>query len=520
MAAYFVQKYIRRCVWLAGCSAFLVALPADTILQVTEPKFVPADGAQFGLHQLPASSPQADLVAFSSHSAALVADDTNNLPDIFVWSRSTGQVRLLSVGTNGAANGASFDPALSKDGRFVAFVSTASNFLPDTNKVEDVFLANVATGETELISVPQQTAARKLSSTRYATISEDGRYVAYASARTDLLASGTSTRDHVLIRDRVAGETIWANSTLETSVVTARPLALRESRLWFFSNTNLYQFDLATGGVKLFGKSSADPAFNSDGSRVALQVLSTSVNTVSWYDSATGETNVVFQSSINRSRVYHTLSMADTGAIAFMAAHPDDTNRTTDVYVALPGGDPAAPVWVSSIPTPADTTVAASGPIISPDGKRVYFKFTTISKLNFSRQSQLYLRDLSAPASELIATGSYFSKMIATPAGPLVLGGAGDFSFASGSDETDLALLLPPPSAPPEVSLRIGRVTQGWRISFQKIPNFTPKVQATDALDPAAWADTPIAPEDGGTEWIVTDPSTANQRFYRLLVSP
>jgi hypothetical protein len=513
---------IARWIVIASAAFFggVFSVRAADFTQISEPKFTPTDGVQFGLHRLPALSPHADLVAFSSHSAALVNNDTNNLPDIFVWSRSTGQVRLLTIGTNGAANGASFDPSLSKDGRFVTFVSTASNFLADTNKVDDVFLANLAAGEIELISIPQQDAARRLSTTRYATISEDGRYVAYASGRADLLASGTSTRDHVLVRDRVNGETIWANSTLESSVVTARPLALRESRLWFFSSTNLYQFDLATRGLKFFGKSSVDPAFNSDGSKVALQTLTSLSNIVSWYDSATGSTNVVYLGGTNRTRVNHSISMADNGAIAFMAPNVNDTNRTTDVYVALPGGDPAAPFWASSIATPADTTVAASAPMISPDGKRVYFKFTIISKLNATRYEQLYVRDLSADSPESIASGSYFSKMVWTPAGPLVIGGSGDFSFATASDETDLALLVAPTTTPPEISLQIGRVAAGWRISFQKIPNVSPKVQAADALAPGAWTDTGLTPEDGGAEWFVTNPSTSNQRFYRLLVSP
>src|SRR6185436_14903747 len=197
-----------------------------------------------------------------------------------------------------------------------------------------------------------------------------------------------------------------------------------------------------------------------------------SANVVAWYDSATGSTNVVYTGVTNRVRTYHSLTMADNGAIAFMAAKLDDTNRTTDVYVALPGGDPANPTWVSSLSTPADATVAASGPMISPDGKRVYFKFTTISKLNGTRAVQLYVRDLSADAPELIAAGSYYSKMVWTPSGPLVLGGSGDFLFQTPSTPTDLAL-LPVAAAPPEVSLRIARIAAGWQISFEKIPNIT-----------------------------------------------
>jgi hypothetical protein len=506
---------------LAIWFAMIGGIVAAEITHVSQPNFTPADGVEFGLHRLPAVSPHADLVAFASHSAALVENDTNNLPDVFLWSRSSGQVRLLTVGTNGGANGASYDPALSKNGKFVAFVSTASNFLPDTNKLDDVFIANVATGEIELVSLRLQTAATRLGSTRFTTISEDGRYVAYLTARNDVLAASGSTRDHVVVRDRVDGQTIWVNPTLEGTTGTAKPLAVRESRLWFFSQTNVYRFDLANRSLKLFGPSSVDPAFTSDGSKIALQLVTARTNVVSWYDTATGETNVVFTAPTNRVVRYDSISTADNGAIAFMAAHPDDTNRTTDIYVASPGGDPASPLWISSIPAPDDSTVAASGPMISPDGTRVYFKFTTISKLDSTRRIELYVRELSAATPELIASGSYFSKMVWTPSGPLVIGGSGDFGFQTPSDETDLALLPMAAGPPPDVKLQIARVAAGWRISFEKIPNATPKLQSTDVLDlTTIWNDTGLSLEDAGTEWIATDPTTMNQRFYRLLVSP
>jgi Tol biopolymer transport system component len=494
---------------------------APGVVQLTEPKFSPADGVEFGLHRLPASSPHSDLVAFSSHSAALVDNDTNNLPDIFLWSRSTGQVRLLTVGTNGGANGASFDPALSADGQFVAFVSTASNFLPDTNKIDDVYIANVATGEIELVSVRQQLAGAKISATRNTVINEDGRYVAFTAARADLLPSGTSTREHVLIRDRQAGETIWANSTLEgTSSFVGRPVALHGSNLWFFWGTNFYQFDIPSRTATRIEVSSVEPAFSSDFSKVALQKVSSRTNAVMVADIVSSSVKILFTDVTNRVSRYDAISISDNGLVAFMAADATDTNRTADVYVVDSTVDPPPPpTLVSSIPTPSDSTVMASSPMISPDGKRVYFKFTTISTLNGARQADLYVRDLAASTPELVASGSYFSKLIRTPTGPLVLGGSGAFSFATGSDETDLAL-LPYPAAALEIPLRIARNGSDWRISFEKIPNTTPKVQTTDSLSPPIWTDLSITPEDGGTEWIVLDPANLNQRFYRLQVSP
>ena len=93
------------------------------------------------------------FVAFESIASNLVAGDTNNLADVFVrdtcvggpggCTPSTVRVSVDSAGAEG--NGGSFSPSISADGRFVAFASIASNLVAgDTNNAVDVFLA--ATG--------------------------------------------------------------------------------------------------------------------------------------------------------------------------------------------------------------------------------------------------------------------------------------------------------------------------------------------------------------------------------------
>jgi Tol biopolymer transport system component len=81
-------------------------------------------------------------VVFESESAVLVADDTNGASDVFVRDRWLAQTRRVTVGANGAqANGASDQPTISADGRFVAFGSRASNLVSgDTNGVYDLFV--------------------------------------------------------------------------------------------------------------------------------------------------------------------------------------------------------------------------------------------------------------------------------------------------------------------------------------------------------------------------------------------
>ena len=86
------------------------------------------------------------FVAFASYASNLVPGDTNggsdNEPDAFVHDRQTGRTTRVSVGPNGRqSNSSSYQPALSADGRFVAFQSGASNLVPgDTNDIWDVFV--------------------------------------------------------------------------------------------------------------------------------------------------------------------------------------------------------------------------------------------------------------------------------------------------------------------------------------------------------------------------------------------
>jgi len=74
----------------------------------------------------------------------LVPGDTNGTADIFVFDRKTGTTELVSVANDGTeGNGFSFIPAISANGRYVAFQSNASNLVPgDTNNAADIFVAS------------------------------------------------------------------------------------------------------------------------------------------------------------------------------------------------------------------------------------------------------------------------------------------------------------------------------------------------------------------------------------------
>jgi Tol biopolymer transport system component len=156
----------------------------------------------------PAISADGRFVAFSSDASSLVTGDGNNARDVFVRDRRTGTTRRVSVSSAGAeGNGESLNGALSASGRFIAFDSLASNIVSgDTNGYRDVFVRDRRTGLTRRVSVSSAGAAGNQSSFG-PVLSADGRFVVFASAASNLVARDTNGFTDVFLRDRRAGTT-------------------------------------------------------------------------------------------------------------------------------------------------------------------------------------------------------------------------------------------------------------------------------------------------------------------------
>jgi hypothetical protein len=151
----------------------------------------------------PAISDDGRYVAFQSPDANLVAGDTNSTYDIFVYDRQSGTTSRVSVVSGGAqANDGSINPAISGDGRYVAFQSVASNLAPgDTNGWHDVFVHDRQSGTTTLISGAAG-GAQANSESRTPAISKDGRYVAFQSYASNLVAGDTNGTYDIFVHDR------------------------------------------------------------------------------------------------------------------------------------------------------------------------------------------------------------------------------------------------------------------------------------------------------------------------------
>jgi Tol biopolymer transport system component len=150
------------------------------------------------------------FVGFDSYASNLVAGDANGTCDVFVHDRQTGTTRCVSVEPGGAPGpDIAQAPALSADGRFVAFYSESWNLVPnDTNGWGDVFVRDLVAGTTERVSVASTGAQANAASGHHGpSISADGRFVTFSS-RASNLASGTPNHDRdVFLRDRALGTT-------------------------------------------------------------------------------------------------------------------------------------------------------------------------------------------------------------------------------------------------------------------------------------------------------------------------
>ncbi len=148
------------------------------------------------------------------------------------------------MGLNGVEpNGGASGPAMSADGRYVAFSSSADNLVSgDTNVLEDVFIQDRLTGTIQRVSVSSAGVQATGGQSTAAAVSSDGRYVAYSSGATNLVAGDGNMTTDIFRFDRQTGQTV--------------------------------RVSVATGGAEATGGGSASPAISADGDRIAFHSAS------------------------------------------------------------------------------------------------------------------------------------------------------------------------------------------------------------------------------------------------------
>lgn len=205
----------------AVCLAAVLVPPAvaeveGTVTQVTVSPAGESEAEGQGRYD-PTVSRDGRFVAYYTYASSVVAGDTNDAGDVFVWDRDTGRTTLVSRAPDGSpGNDTSLSPQISANGKFIVFMTFATNLGPEGTINPDtlVYRYNVSTGDLTLVSKSPRGAAL----TKWAgvgSISATGRYVAYYTQSHNAVPGDHNSRPDVFRYDAVLDETIKVSQTLD-----------------------------------------------------------------------------------------------------------------------------------------------------------------------------------------------------------------------------------------------------------------------------------------------------------------
>ena len=350
-----------------------------------------ASGSRVDLSRNPAISADGRYVVFESDATNLVNNDTNNTTDIFLHDRVTGETVRVSVASDGSqANGASYNPAISADGRYIVFESEASNLVSgDTNGKRDIFIHDMNTGETKRVSVASD-GTQANDDSLYPAISANGRLVAFASYASNLVAGDTNGVEDIFVHDLRTGKTVrvsvasdgtQANDTsffAPSLSADGRYVAFYSEASNLVSNdtnnkSDIFVHDLMTGTTERISVasdgsqangSSTSPSISADGRYVAFDsdapnLANRDTNNASdifVHDRFTGETERVSVDSngaqADSDSYTPALAAANPSIVAFQSYATNlvtgDTNNSSDIFVhewQLPTANPPTNVF-------------------------------------------------------------------------------------------------------------------------------------------------------------------------------
>lgn len=378
---------------------------------------------------------------------------TSFLPGPAAIAQPSTTLELVSRSTTGEiADSYSENPAISADGRYVAFSSPATNLVPgDTNELSDVFVRDRQTGSTERVSV--SSAGEQADDSSYlAQVSDDGRYVAFLSMARNLDGFDPETCveendgdleeyncQDLFVRDRETGQTLrvnrgpsgeWANGDVGEYAMSADGTRFvfgsRANNLvvgdtgeaWDWDGGDVFVHDLASGsttrasvsttGVEGDGQS-LQPDISGDGrsvvfSSAASNLIDGQVKTccdIYLRDLLTGETSTLGMAGEN----YSAAIDADGSRVAFSSYAqllPTDSNPSYNTYVYdVPTGE----LQLAEISIDGQTVGRGASHIsISADGEVVAFA----ADVDLGAPAPgVYLRNLPLGVTEYVAPGQW-----------------------------------------------------------------------------------------------------------------
>jgi Tol biopolymer transport system component len=473
-------------------------------------------------------------LAFASEADNLVADDTNGFRDVFLRDLNTGTNILVSVDSNGIApaNGFSYGPSLSSDGRYVAFTSSADNLLPDdTNNVQDVFVRDLQTGTTVLASVNLNGFSGNRAS-HSPTLSADGQAVLFHSTASDLaVGSFGTTADNLFWRD------LLLNITYPVSTNTSGPAMLpaamtpngRYIALGSSTSTILYIWDTQLR-AQIYSKTVplalTEVGISPDGNRIAHVSNNAILHVV---DQAAGTT---VQLTTNASRSPH--FSADGRFLAYQTANAkvvSDTNGLADIYLY---DFQTSSNRLVSCALSGSANGASDSPDISADGRFVAYRSAASNLVpnDGSGFPDVFVWDRITGATLLLSA----SRSSNTPADnrsltPVFSGDGQTVAFASAASDliagdfnrwNDVfAYSLVSTDSIPVFQAAIVRgmtVAQGWWLTWPVVSGKSYRVQFKDNLADPDWQNFSSGVAIIGSQgWLNDLTPGVDQRFYRVV---
>jgi hypothetical protein len=397
-----------------------------------------------------AISTNGQYALFESAASDLVPGDINNAGDVFIRDLVAGTTRLVSVATNGVAgNGLSQESVMTPDGRYVAFSSAANNLVPgDTNGLPDIFVRDMQAGTTTLASVGAF-SAYWTSGSEWPDLTPDGRYVAFFSLATNLVAGDAAPSGvnfgRIYVRDLVGGATFWAGTNalaLLHSVTGATSSASYNHAISAdgqfvafesfpsgtaspFSAGVVLRYNLQSGLTDLVNTNAAGIVYDypsvrgldltPDGRFIAFIANATGVSSsntaVYVWDAQSGTTTLVSADTnnlVSSNSICASPVLDSSGQTVVFLCNASLTADSAPSGFHLYRRDLQAGVTKlvdAPIASPGSTASPATAPSLSADGRFVAFEYPD-GKLvpnDNNRAYDIFVRDLIADATELIS---------------------------------------------------------------------------------------------------------------------
>ena len=331
-------------------------------------------------------------LAFVSEAPNLVGGDINAITDVFVRDRITKQTRRVSVGIGAVlANGPSFSPAISADGRFVTFASDAENLVADDNNgFTDVFVRDLRLGTTTRVSVDSTSTPIQANGASYdPTINADGSKIAFTSDATNLVEGDSNNVEDVFVRDRTASMTNRVSIATGMGGVQGNGgsgqayLSGSGQLVAFISQaTNL----IATDTNNAFDVFIRDLSANTT-SRISVAATNTQVNKDSWQPALSSDGRyVVFASDATN------LVAADSNGVSDIFVRDRTAKTTSRVSLDVSGGQ---------------SDGFSYNPVISNDGRYVAFdSLATLDAVDYNNAWDVYLRDRTSKTTTRLSVAT------------------------------------------------------------------------------------------------------------------